>query len=227
MAIARVSGQNTGIESSGSVTSVSKAFSSNVGNGNTVIVGVSRYGSGTIAGADVSDGTNSYTLAVGTSGVVRGTGIMYHYYASGGAITITYTPNGGADYCAIAMHEYSGVKTTSPVDATSSGSSNTGTSLATGNITTTDNDVIFSVGGADGSSQTWTVGSGYTLVFSANSAASEQICGEDQLIGAGTYTGNMTISTSTFWSICVAAFLPAAGGGGATFPTPHLWWSEA
>jgi hypothetical protein len=123
----------------------------------------------------------------------------------------------------IAIHEYSGIATSSPLNATST---KTGTSNAptTGIATSTvGNDLFFAVAWSQSSGDTWTGGNGYTLrQQEADNVTDGRMATEDQILSsASTSAAWYKTTTSDLWAGSLAAFKPqvtTTGGGAATSP---------
>ena len=137
------------------------------------------------------------------------------YYAKsikGGADTVTVTLS-GSKYMEVRLYEYSGLDTSSPLDASATphtGNSVTGTS---GILTTTNaNDLLFGYFHSAGS-VTNTAGSGFTgRTFSIDGYP----LGEDQNVTiANSYSATMNFSGSANYVGFLVAFKAAASGGGS------------
>lgn len=217
--------QGTGITGSG--TSLSKAFVSNVTGGNFIAVAISVYNA-VFANAitSVTDNLgNTYVLDVSKSsfGPTLSMGIYRALNITGGACTVTVNCN-GAQYLTFGIAEFSGVATVSALDVTNS-ANGTSTTPSVG-LTTTDTDVILGVESQNATGSI-TEGSGYSLIYEYETNANTTISFIYRIAASGSYTPNWTLAASQTWGCAAAAYKVAAGGGGAKFPTPHLWWSEA
>ena len=138
------------------------------------------------------------------------------YYAKsikGGADTVTVTLS-GSKYMEVRLYEYSGLDTSSPLDA--SATPHTGNNSVTGTsgvLTTTNaNDLLFGFFHSDGT-VTNTAGSGFTgRIFSVD----DYPLGEDRNVTlTDSYSATMSFSGSANYVGFLVAFKAAAGGGGS------------
>lgn len=169
---------------------------------------------------NASGGSNTYTEVVGSrgglSGGVAATNIFYSQTTHAGATTVTCA---GSCYGA-AVYEYSGALASgNPVDTSSGTVSITCSSgLCTGaQVTTTDaGDVIFSYIAPFNS--ILSVAAPYTDFLGATSngqASCDYIPGSTVTNSAAVWTSSVS---GDITGTSVAAFLPAAGGGGSATP---------
>src|SRR6185437_9995342 len=87
-------------------------------------------------------------------------GVFSRLNASAGATTVT---GHGTALVGLAIHEYSGVATTTPLDQKTSNNA-TSTSATSGNVTTTSaNELLFGFIGTSSSANTVTHGTGFTI----------------------------------------------------------------
>ena len=172
---------------------------------------------------NASGGSNTYTEIVGSHGnligVVAPTSIWYSQTTHGGATTVTCTS--ASDCYGSGVSEYSGALISgSPVD-TSSGSLQTASigTICTGAPVTTSNsgDVIF------------TAGIPLNGLTAVNAPYTDFLGGTGNGQATADYIpGSIVTTSSASWTCAVAdamassvaAFLPAAGGGGGT-PTDN------
>ena len=190
-------------------TSVS--FASPVTSGNLVVVGITAYGQ-TLAANNFTDNKgNTYTKAVES---INGSDHAAIYYAKNVTGGSSFQVSSIADGT-IAIHEYSGVaSSTIPLDKTIS---STGTSNApsSGSVTTaTSSELYFGLAWSQGQGDTWTAGSGYTLrQTETDNNTYERLATEDAVIAsASTTAARFTTSTSNLWAAALATFQPALGG---------------
>ncbi len=216
MAVAHV--QSTGVSSSGSVASVSKAFTSNVTSGNFLaIVGISD---------DANDGGNSAanfssspsnTFSYSVSSPSEHVNSSYVTSAASGSTTITFTPDTGA-YCGLAIAEFSGVDAT-PADGTPAGNTDNTTNPTTSNITTTAAGLLIAaVRVNSGRAMTEDSGSGWNLIYEDEtwSAIAANIAYRITS-GSGTYSHTWTSALGGWWAT-IAGYKEGAGGGGPKIP---------
>lgn len=143
--------------------------------------------------------------------------LFYFPNSASGSITVTATSSTSTSVFGLAIIEYSGIATTSPLDAGGTCSSlATGTSVTVPSVTTTNaSDLVLSVLGVNGTAGTVTATSPYTLRNNASEAFADQI-----VSSAGTYTGttfSWTYSNDTFG--IAAAFKGVSSGGTVATPT--------
>ncbi len=198
----------------------SVAFSSAVTGGDTIVVGITEFGQ-TLAANDITDSKgNTYTKiaeAINT-GTTDHAAIYYAKNVAAGATTISSTDDG-----TIAIHEYSGLSTSSNmVNATSTKFGSLGATFSSGIATSTvGNDLFFSVAWSNNSGDTWTAKNGYTLrQQETDNVTDERLATEDQVIAsASTSAAWYTVSTSDAYAAALAAFRPlvtGSGGGGGS-----------
>jgi len=189
------------------VSSWSTAYSSSNTLGNTLIVfvtGAPNSSGPSAFGVSDSQG-NTWTAATSLYGLASGNNPIQIFYASNckaGANTVTVTATGDTMFFfTAAVHEYSGLSNSSPVDVTASANSATG-SVSVGPITTTvANDLLFVV--AAPNTSTTSAGSGFTLRCNLSGFSTE----DGPAATAGSYTGTMT--TAGGWSAQIVAFKAA------------------
>lgn len=206
--------QGTGIVASGSVTSVSKAFASNVTAGNCICVGChSDSGKGgTNASVWSSSPANTFTHGVTDAGGHCNN--SYVLNCASGATTITFTPT-SSDYCAIAIGEFSGIATSAAGDGSNSNTNNTANPAA-GNITTTTSGLVWGTMGRHATG-TITPGAGFSEIFEEENWNNTTISTIYQITPAGTYNANWTAGGGVAWWASAFALKDAAGGGATTF----------
>jgi RHS repeat-associated protein len=199
----------------------SVSFSSAVTSGDTLVVGITVYNQ-TLAANDITDNKgNTYTKA---AEAINGTDHAAIYYAKNVTGGSSFQVSSVADGT-IAIHEYSGVDTSAPLDQTHTG---TGTSNqpSSGNVTTSNgNELYFGVAWSEGSGA-WTAGSGYTLRQSeTDNTTYERLATEDAIIAsASTTAARFSITSSNAYAAAIATFNPSStgGGGGSSDATSSL-----
>jgi hypothetical protein len=194
-----------------SVSSLSVAFSKGNTAGNLIVVFVRSAGNNTNASVSDSAG-NTYATAVSQTQPVSGgshaSTIFYAANIRAGANTVQLSYSGGANnYPFLAIYEYAGLSTTSPLDKTASaiGTSDTPSSGPTA-TTTAPNELVFAgLGLPHDSLVTVSAGSGFTLGQQETTTA--RSASEDRLVSAtGAYAGSFGLSASDSWSAVVATF---------------------
>jgi hypothetical protein len=190
------------------------AFASNPAANNLLIVAV-RVGGGTnITSLSVADTiVNSWTqlTPVNSTTGFRDTGwYAVNSTTAADTVTVSVTPN---ETIRMAIYEYSGTATSSPLDLQNTGSGSS-TACASGSITPgAANELVFAFCGT-GTSSTITAGNGnFTLEDQVPAGASLGRLGtEDWIQGAATATtGPLTLNVSGLWTANVAAFKAASG----------------
>jgi hypothetical protein len=202
-------------------TSQNCAFTSNVGSGNLLVVGV-YYESTTITVSSVTDSRSTSYTATPSSPVTNSTQPQrqYVYYGiapSGGANTVSVTLSASACCFNIVLAEYSGIDASSPLDqhATAQGS---GTTLTTASVTTTQADeLLVGIGSHWNTSTAFTAGSGYAKRVQNNTSDSMAL--EDQIVAAtGSYNASFTVNLTNTWLMAIATFKAAGGAPPARVP---------
>jgi hypothetical protein len=184
-----------------------KAFSSNVTAGNLIAVYYQNL-NGTDISPTVTDTLgNTYTKAafVKSVGVNPATGFLY--YAKnilGGANTVSVTAGDGSDH-GIHIMEISGLDTTDPFVASTTGIG-TGTSPSAPDLTTGFAGFIYVGGGQETNVGSNTAGSGYTI---GTQETGHNSFDEYQVVTAGTYTVTATTPSGT-WVLLGMAFKNAS-----------------
>jgi hypothetical protein len=212
----------TSIQSTGAAGSNSATFLGTVTAGDLVVVRVAYQFTGSpISSPGVTDSEgNAYTLAVLLSDTVSlvhySVSVWYSLIAAGGVLTVTYTPP-GSNSATLSIAEYSFTGTLS-LDAAVS-STGTGTSLTSGSMTTTgSSDLVAGAGIAAATGQTWTVGGGFSSIYSsAGSSGVPSLCAVDQLgVAPGSIAVAIGDSAGSAWVCAGAAFsegiVPATNG---------------
>lgn len=212
--------QGTGVESAGSVASVSKAFASNITASNHILVGgVASVSGHMVAGACSDSRTQTYTRDVTKNNGSVSTDIsLYHSFTSAaGALTVTLTPS-ASDFVSIGIAEWSG--TTPTVGVTGNGTAN-GTTPATGSFTTTgNNSIIVALFAHNGGTITLTKGATYTLIFSDSNSANMPFLWEYKIVAAGATTADGSLGSSVNWVIASVEYKTDAVAAAAKAPPP-------
>jgi hypothetical protein len=174
------------------------SFSSNTTAGDTIIVAIDGEAS-SISSVTDSLG-NTYTKAVGITSPSN----LAIYYASdmtGGADTVTADFGSSTGFSTLYIQEVSGVAVSSPVDQTNSSSVSSGTSLSSGNVTTTQaSELLF---GYCWSSHSVTAGeSGWGVLQTTGGNLSEDLA----VSSTGTYAATCTQSASGSGATLMATF---------------------
>lgn len=218
--------QGTG-NTSGSANSIARAFVSNVSVGNRIVVAITTYYITTNPVTSVTDNLgNTYTLV--NSNNSTGYGWYVHIYSApvttGGACTVTVNLTDSLQV-GLAIAESAGNSTS--VDVSNNAGPTYSTTPQVGLSPTVEN-IIFAVSAGNwSSSPTVTPDSGWTQIYENENWATMVISFIYRIVPSGSATAGWTLSLTQYWSAVAGGFREAAGGGGAKFPTPHLWWSEA
>lgn len=216
--MAATQAQATGVQSVGSVASVTKSYTSSTTTGNNLIASVSCYKDGAATTFTVADnkGNGNFTSArrqTAASGpgnvVVEG---FYKENASGGSShSITATPNASA-YVTIAIEEWSGLKTSTSEDVDNSGTGSS-TTPSSGAASPTGTCVYIGAVTHDGATTTITpnTGGGWTQSYEAEDASNMPINAQ-YIVGTGSKTATWTLGASRAWTAIVMTFQEAAAG---------------
>jgi hypothetical protein len=192
------------------VASLSAAFP--VGNtpGNLIIAFV-RMSTSTQTVALTDTAGNIYTQAAAQVQTADGSQVQLFYAKNilGAANTVKATFSASNNHPWLAIYEYKGLNTVSPLDqvASAQGSSTTPSSGATP-TTTSASELVFAGFGFPASyTGTQTAGAGFTMV--QNNTGTSPGANESMLTTAtGSYTGALSLSSSANWSAIVATFKP-------------------
>jgi hypothetical protein len=196
-----------------SVTSLSVPFGAVNTAGNLIIAFVRMSTTSQTVAITDSHG-NPYVQAVAAVQSTDGSQVRLFYARNilGGANTVTATFSGTNTHPWLAIYEYSGLSTTSPLDqtASASGGGTAASSGATLLATTSANELVFAGLGLPSSyAGAPTAGNLFIIMQSQAGAGTSQAANESKLVTAtGTQTGTFTLSTSAFWSAVVATFKP-------------------
>jgi hypothetical protein len=187
-----------------------KAFASNVTSGNLLICSVNNQTQGTTV-TGIADSQGSYTAIVSNSSAAAGYAAMYYRLATAtGADTVTITWSGTALNPNISIEEWSGNKSSSPVDKSTSAVGNTGTAASSGATATLTNAADLAFGYISCNGAITVVGSGWTGAI--DSPAGNDNLPEFQILSTTTgIAATATVTSANPWVALVAAFLPAGG----------------
>jgi hypothetical protein len=202
--------QSTSLYNSGINLSEAKAFTSNNTAGNLIIVAIQ--GSAISSNPTVSDSRGNTYTKIGSVNGGGGPAYSYLYYAkniAAGANTVTVTLNNGGDL-GFHISEWSGLDTTSPVTASSTGVATSSATLwsASSLTTTAANSLLFSFGGTESSAETFTAGTNFTKITDQPSHSS--MAQYRVVSSTGSYNSTMTVNTAdSAWVVIMAAFKAA------------------
>ena len=192
--------------------SVTATFNSPTKAGNTIVAYVIWSNGGTVQLAD-SHGAAFVSARSATQwSIGYSAQVFYLSNIAGGADTVTATfQMPVSSFGILYIHEFAGISSTNPVDATSA-ASGTGVTLNSGNATTTTaGDLIFGAGVSDDIATV--VGSGFTLLDLTYGNLTEA-----ELGGApGSYAATAT-HNGTAWAMEMVAFRPSGGSSSTTLP---------
>ena len=155
--------------------------------------------------------SNTYVEAVTQVQSSDGSQVHLFYAKSifGVANTVTATFSSSNNHPWLAIYEYKGLSTTTPLDQTAHGQgSNTAPNSGATPTTTSANELVFAAMGLPSSySGTQTAGSGYSLL--QNDTATSPASNESKLVtSTGSYTGTFNLGSSANWTAIVATFKP-------------------
>lgn len=215
----------------GSVTSATKAFTSNNVAGNLIIVAV-RVGA-TGRTVTITDSRNTYQPKdISQVQTTDGHEIfIFHAENIGaGANTVQVAISGGAATVRFAIHEYSGLALSGALDRVNGGQADGATSISSGNVTTTvANELLFGFSGDSTSTTTYTAGASYVLREQIPAPNQTRAASEDRIVSATLVTdASFSIAPTTptqNLSAIIATFRdinPQNPGYGTSINTPNL-----
>lgn len=203
--------QHTNLDQPSAVASQTLAYVSNVAV-NSLLVTVVR-GASTLTGITTTDSIGN-TWTKGTFQAVSGAASLQISWAintTAGANTVTITPN-ASSALRIAIYEYSGVATSSPLDAENNNTTGTSTTPAAGSITPAAANELVIGAVCVSLTRTFTAGTNFTLEDQVPAAPNTKLGVEDWIQTTATATtAPQTLSASDTWLAAIAVF-KAAGG---------------
>jgi hypothetical protein len=217
--------QSNAVAGSG-VSSLSASFPSANTAGNLIVAFVRM--STTSQTVTLSDTAgNLYSTAVSQAQSSDGSQIQLFYATNikGGANTVKATFSSANNHPFLAIYEYSGLSTNSPLDKTAAaqGSSSTPSSGSTAATASADELVFAGLGLPTSSSATVNPGAGYTLEQQDAVANNSRAATEDLLAAASSnYAGNFTLNASANWSAVVATFVASSSPSPLAITTATL-----
>jgi hypothetical protein len=205
-----------------SATAVALAFTGNVVAGNLIVAsGVvfnTTYGTG--GGSDTQGNTYTRDTFATATTAPQHVAIFSAQVGSSAACTVTLT-TAGTGNPGIAIHEFSGLATSSVVDQVkSAGSASTGTTHATGNspATTNANDLVFLTDGHSAGGVSTPTATGYTTAQLITATASIPIyTGHKRVTATGAQSGSVSWQFAD-WAVALVAYKES--GGAATTSVP-------
>jgi len=194
--------QEAASEAGGSPNILSLSFPANTQSGDLLLVAFDYDNS--VTPSSVSDSQDNAFTAVGNQLCSPGGARSRVYYAKnikGGTDTVTVTLSANSSHLELYLSEYSGINTTSPIDAQAGASGSAG-AVSSGNAATTvAGDIIYGFCVGDGAC---TVGSGFT----ARSTLDANLIEDKQAGSAGRYAA--TGSATSGWTMQMVALKPAS-----------------
>ncbi len=228
-AVAYVQGKGVTSANCGGASEVTSSTFTSGNTAHNLIVLAFVYGGQPAANPVVSDSnSNTYFHATGVWDAVkqRGLDVYYAVNVASGANTVTVTLGAsGPSNCRLAIHEYSGVATTTPVlDMVSANMDNNGTTTTDGvtsgaATTRTDGELIFGAVENDGGASpiTAATGTAYTRQISVNS---DELVTEYRVQASASSTAAaFTDSTSTSYLAAMVTFRAAGASFAQSGPT--------
>jgi len=216
--------QATSGQASG-VPSISQTFPSANTSGNLIIALVRMSSTSQTVGVTDSAG-NLYTDAV-VQVQASDTHQVHIFYAKnilGGANTVKASFSSTNNHPWLAIFEYSGLSTTSPLDQTSS-AQGSGTAVSTGTTAQTraSGELLFSgMGLPSTSTVSITAGSGYVVEQSDRTSPGSRAATEQGVVSSlGAFSATYSLSGSANWSAVLATFSATAIGGAPTLSVVH------
>jgi chitodextrinase len=203
--------------SPGAGSSLSVPFQSaqTAGDLNVVLVGWNQATSGVQSITDTKG--NTYTVASGPTVNASGATQVVYYAknivaAAAGTNAVMVTLNSSVSYPDVRVLEFSGVDTTSPLDAAVAATGN-GTTLNSGNLTTSAPNELLVAGGYVQHSYTGGAGAGFTQVL----VSSWNLVEDAVATTAGSYSATSTAS-SGYWVMQLLAFKGFGSSGTPSAP---------
>jgi len=215
--------QQASVAAAAAATSTALAFSSNNTLGNTIVVAVSwnTVSSLTPTCSDSQGNTYSAIVLETDDPDNSQSGICYATNIKAGANTVTVTFGASVTYRALAIQEYSGIATTSPVDTyatyAATGTTATNAYTSTTAATTTSGDLIFGYFVDEtGSTATATAGTGFTQ-RTDNTTLTSPATTEDMVqSSAGSIAATQTENQAHVYTGMMMAFKPSTTTGSLT-----------
>jgi len=196
------------------VTSVNLPYVSNVVAGDLLICVVR--GAGTLTGITITDSQGN-TWHNCTFHAVTGLSLQISYAIAGSssANTVTVTPN-ASSALRIAIFEYSGAATSSPLDVENNNQTGSSTAPAAAPVTPVNASSLVIGAAAVASLVTFTAGTNFTLEEQVPTGASNGKLGVEDWIQTTALltTAPVSLNISDTWLAAIAVFKPAGGGGG-------------
>jgi RHS repeat-associated protein len=184
------SGGNSGIPNSFTVS-----LPSGTQAGDQILLALTIPSGSTVTGPSGYNTVGTYTTGSGTT---HGEMVLYQRTEQSGDTGATITVAGGKPKAAT-MLVYRGVNPTTPIDASSDGTTTAGKTVTAPSITTThptDQLVLFEGAAKAGSAGTWTPPSGMTTQVTATGGSSTAAAGVDQALSTQGATGTRTATFS-------------------------------
>lgn len=185
--------------------------------GDTLLLWVEGSAAGTLSVTEsLSETVNTAVAYAGQAPTYSSVGLYYVSNTAGG--TVSFTANFGAGgtsgFIVLFESEYSGISTTSPLDAATAVTTSNTTSVSSTSITPAGSGELFVSGLAFSVNATMTWNAPYTSLQSNISSAHANLASALGPTGATAASG--TASLAGHWAIAQAAFIPASGGGSCT-----------
>ena len=202
---------NTGTGTADSSASTIATAATSHTAGNLIVCGVTWSGSSVTVSSVANTAGDTWAQAastLNTSHASQRTDIWYAMNSAGNASDVTTaTFSANATNRRIICNQYSGIATTSAFDVGSTGYTAAGTSVTSGNMSTSvAESVIFAFVESTGAT-TYTAGTNFTLRGSTIGGSGFVARSEDRILSStGTYTASMSGSTSVGMILSTAVF---------------------
>lgn len=208
MAIAHV--QSATNRTGSNVSSLSKAFASNVTLGNLIVVCAGTRSNALPSGGCSDSLGNTYSQAVVSSNsqgsYTRYAAIYYAVVTAAGACTVTVTPSADGQIV-MSISEFSGCAGSSPLDVTNSGTGNSA-APSSGSVSPNGSDLLVGAMTFDGSPSSITSDSDYTEIY-AYGSASPYMGSQYRLNRSSSDAADWTLQYTRQWVAVIAAFKPS------------------
>jgi hypothetical protein len=205
--------QHRNVDSSSAVSSQALSYVSNVTLGDLLICVVR--GTDTLTGITITDSQgNSWTnCTFNAIGALASLQISYAIAGSTGANTVTATPNASSTI-RMAIYEYAGNLSASPLDAENNVQTGNGTAAASNSITPANGNSLVIAAAAVTATSSFAAGTNFTLEDNVPAGSAGKLGVEDWIQTAATATtGPLTVNSTQDWMAAIAVFKPAGAGG--------------
>jgi hypothetical protein len=202
--------QHTSIDA-GTTTTASLAFKTNNTGGNWIAICIRGGNSSsqvfTVTDSNGNNYRQAFQLGLNANGVTFALYYAENIKAGANTVTVSQTISGPFRF---AILEYSGIATSSSLDATPATAQGNSTAPNTGNITTLSNGDLLLATIITQNAGTFTAGSGYTIEEFVPAEPNTKLVAEDRIqTTAGSASAGVSLAASDNWGAGIAAFRSA------------------